>query len=43
MIIPRTDTPGAKDVFVAKRIDESFFNDYEKEEQKMFQEGSIKF
>jgi hypothetical protein len=39
LIIPRTDTPGAKDVEVHKRIDEVLYHSHESEEQRMFIDG----
>jgi hypothetical protein len=39
MIIPHTDTPGASDVGVVRRIDEALFCNFEPEDQKSFTEG----
>jgi hypothetical protein len=39
LIISRTDSPGAKDVEVHKRIDEVLYHGHESEEQKMFIDG----
>ncbi|HMQ05846.1 MAG TPA: gluconate 2-dehydrogenase subunit 3 family protein [Saprospiraceae bacterium] len=39
IIIPRTDTPGAKDAGVGYRIDEAMYFNYEPEDQRMFKEG----
>jgi hypothetical protein len=39
VIIPPTDTPGASDVKVERRIDEAVFKNYEKPDQQMFLKG----
>jgi hypothetical protein len=41
MIIPHTDSPGASDVGVVRRIDEALYCNFEPEDQKSFTEGLI--
>lgn len=42
-IIPKTDTPGAKDAFVHRYIDEAVKNNFKKEGQDKFKEGVAVF
>lgn len=39
LIMPRTDTPGAKDAMVDRRIDESIAANFESDEKEMFMAG----
>lgn len=43
IMIPRTDTPGAKDVGIAPFIDQMLKDAYEKEDQDRFRAGLIEF
>ncbi len=38
-IIPRTETPGAKDMMVERRIDEILYSNYEASDQQIFRSG----
>lgn len=42
-IIPKTDTPGAKDAFVHRYIDEAVKNNYKEEDQEKFKDGIALF